>query len=289
MLSAAAILDLVPELPEVETVCRIMRRALVGKVIDEVEIVPDSIVFGGAPEAGIAAAIKGRKVTTVGRKGKTWWIELDGGPTVFGHLGMSGWIRELGAPTIRLKEHGDAPLDDENGRPRFLKMMLTAGGSRVALTDGRRLARVWLGESAAKDSKVRALGPDAFDELPSGEAFEALFAKRKAPIKASLMDQKILSGLGNWLADEVLYHARIAPQRLGTSLSKKEFAALRAAIVDVLTVAVEAGADDKLYPADWLFHFRWGGSKGHDKLGVHDIVREQVGGRTTAWLPSLQR
>ena len=277
-----------PELPEVQTVCRVMRKALLNKRITAVEAVPDDIVFGSTPLEAVREALVGKTVTKIGRKGKIWWIETGTAPVVFGHLGMSGWIRELGQPTIRLKEHGNAPLDDEAGRPRFLKLMIETEANRIAFTDGRRLGRVWLGESPEKDAKTAKVGPDAFESLPTGKHFEQLFAKRKAPIKALLMDQGILAGIGNWVADEVLYHARIAPQRIGTSLSTAEFARLGKAIVMVLELAVAAGADDAKYPAEWLFHFRWGGSKGHERIGKHEIVREQVGGRTTAWLPSLQ-
>lgn len=267
-----------------------MRRVLVGHTIVEAEAVPDTIVFGAAPPEAIRSALVGRTVRGVGRKGKFWWIEFDEPPVLFGHLGMSGWIRELGAPTIRLKEHGEAPLDDETGRPRFLKLMLTADtGQRIAFTDGRRLGRVWLGESPQKDPRVARLGPDALEELPKGERFAALFAKRTAPIKALLMDQGILSGIGNWVADESLYHARIAPQREAGSLTDKELRKLRKAILYVLQLSVDAGADDDKYPSDWLFHFRWGGDRGHERLGKYEIRRAQVGGRTTAWLPAIQR
>jgi len=279
-----------PELPEVETVCRIMRRVLVGHKIKSVEVVPDSIIFGDAPAGAIASALEGRKVRNVGRRGKTWWIETDEAPALVGHLGMSGWIRELGAPTVRLKEHGNAPLDDPEGRPRFLKLLIVTDEDKsIAFTDARRLGRVRLTESVVGDKKLKELGPDALDELPKGDKFAALFNKRSAPIKALLMDQKILSGIGNWVADETLYHARIAPNRAASSLSSDEFSKLRKQILYVLETAVEAGADDKKYPKDWMFHHRWGGGRGALKIGKHEIVREEVGGRTTAWAPALQK
>jgi formamidopyrimidine-DNA glycosylase len=278
-----------PELPEVETVCRVMRRVLAGHVISELEVVPDSIIFGAAPIEAIEAALCGRRVESIGRKGKIWWIDMGSPPVLFGHLGMTGWIRELGASTIRLREHGEAPLDDETGRPRFLKLLLTADtGKRISFTDGRRLGRVWLGESPAVDRKVSALGPDALDELPKGEKFYALFGKRTAPIKALLMNQSILSGIGNWIADEVLYHARIAPHRDASTLTHAELDKLRKQILKVLTLAVEVGADHHQYPPDWMFHHRWGGGRGQAKIGRYDIVRDEVGGRTTAWVPALQ-
>lgn len=279
-----------PELPEVETVCRIMRRVLVGHKIVDVEVAEDSIVMTGFPPEAVAAALSCRTVKEVGRKGKFWWIDTGEPPVVFGHLGMAGWIRELGAFTTRLKEHGRQPLDDEQGRPRFLKLLITTEeGRRISFTDGRRLGRIWLGESPDKDKRVQQLGPDALNELPKGEAFKALFHKRNAPIKALLLDQHILSGLGNWLADEVLYRARIAPQRPASSLSDAELSKLRKSILDILKFAVDAGADETKYPDDWMFHHRWGGGRGVERIKGKPIVRQTVGGRTTAWVPGVQK
>lgn len=195
-----------PELAEVETVCRVMRDVLVGKRITQVEVVPDSIVFQAARK-NIEDALAGRTVRNIGRRGKTFWIELAGpGPTVYGHLGMTGWIREVGRESTRLQAHGDAPLDDETGRPRFLKLLMTTRNGRgIAFTDPRRLGRIWLGGDPADEQRVQRLGRDAFDDLPSVKELAALYARRKIPIKALLLDQNALAGLGNWLADEVLY------------------------------------------------------------------------------------
>jgi formamidopyrimidine-DNA glycosylase len=279
-----------PELPEVETVRRVMRRALQGKRIAEVEVVPDEIVLAKVEPEVIAKALKGAKVNEVGRRGKFWWLELDRTPWLFGHLGMSGWIRELGQHTIRLKEHGSQPLDDETGRPRFLKLLLQAeDGTQVAFTDGRRLGRLWLADDPASDERVRELGPDALDELPKVAALQATLGKRKAPIKAILMDQGLFPGIGNWVADEVLYHAKIAPQRAASSLESKEIERLRKAILSVLQTAVDAGADSDKYPKDWLFHHRWGGDRGKQEVDGRTLIREKIGGRTTAWVPELQK
>jgi formamidopyrimidine-DNA glycosylase len=279
-----------PELPEVETVRRLMQRVLAGHTLANVEVVEDSIVFKKAPASAIREALIGRKVKAAGRKGKYWWLEMEDEPNLFGHLGMAGWVREVGQPTVRLREHGEAPLDDENGRPRFLKLLLTTEeGRRIALTDGRRLARAWLGGSPETDPKMKEVGPDVLTDLPSVESLHKFLSKRKAPVKALLQDQGWISGIGNWIADEVLYHARIAPQRNGNTLSEKEVAAIRKAIQNVVETAVDAGADSSKYPEDWLFHVRWGGGRGHDIHMGQPLIREQVGGRTTAWVPSLQK
>ncbi|HEY4057979.1 MAG TPA: DNA-formamidopyrimidine glycosylase family protein [Kofleriaceae bacterium] len=278
-----------PELAEVETVCRLMRKVLVGKKITRVEVVPDNLVFQ-ASRKNIEDALAGRTVKAIGRRGKTWWIELAGpGPTVYGHLGMSGWIREVGGPTVRLEFHGDAPLDDENGRPRFTKLLIHVKGNAIAFTDARRLGRIWLGPSPDEEKRVIRLGRDAHEDLPTVAALHAMFQRRKLPIKALLLDQTFLAGIGNWLADEILYQARIAPKRIAASLDKREVTAFRRATQKVIGHAVKVGADSDQYPRTWLFEHRWGGGRGSQEINGHAIRRDEVGGRTTAWVPAVQK
>ena len=279
-----------PELAEVETVCRVMRRILVGKRVKHVEVIPDTIVFQ-ASRKNIEDALVGRTVRAIGRRGKTFWIELAGpGPTVYGHLGMTGWVREVGTEGVRLQGHGDVPFDDERGRPRFLKLLIeVTGGKAIAFTDGRRLGRIWLGPEPGEEPRVKRLGRDAHTDLPTPAELEKLFARRRIPIKALLLGQTMLAGLGNWLVDEVLYQSRISPKRPALSLDKREVTALRRAIAAVVTKAVDVGADHERFPRSWLFEHRWGGSRGSQQIGGHQIVREEVGGRTTAWVPSVQK
>jgi formamidopyrimidine-DNA glycosylase len=279
-----------PELPEVETVCRMLRRTMVGKRIVAAEVAHDEIVLEGRKPADVQSALVGRTVHEIRRRGKFFWMEFDAAPIVCAHLGMAGWMRELGAPTIRLKEHGNAPLDDENGRPRFLKLLLEAeDGTRVALTDGRRLARIWLAESARSDPRIARLGPDAYDQLPPTAEIERVLKGRTAPIKALLLDQALFAGVGNWIADEALFQARISPKRTAGSLKKNDLEHLRQALADVISLAVEVGADETRYPTNWMFHHRWGGRRGPDLVDGKPIVREVIGGRTTAWVPGWQK
>jgi len=280
-----------PELPEVETICRVMRRAVQGKRITRVEVIRDSIVFSGLSPLAVEKALLHRTVREVGRHGKFFWLTLDGdGPTVYGHLGMSGWVRAIGKEGTRLHGHGDAAFDDEEGRPRFLKLgVYTRDGSGVVFTDPRRLGRVWLGASPDAEGRVKRLGRDAFDDLPSASELCTLFGRRRIPIKAVLLDQGALAGIGNWIADEVLYQARIAPKRSAASLTAVEVVTLRRAIRSVLARAVKVGADHRQFPKSWLFEHRWGGTRGAEQIGGQAIVREEVGGRTTAWVPTRQK
>jgi formamidopyrimidine-DNA glycosylase len=278
-----------PELPEVETVRRVFETHLLGQRIVEVEVAPDEIVLEGVDPSVVSQAILGRTLVAAGRKGKYWWLEFDQKPILFGHLGMAGWVRHYGGETIRLREHGQAPLDDATGRPKFLKLSLTGeNGQRVVMTDGRRLARMWLGESPETDETIQALGPDCYLELPTAEEFHKLLSKRSAPIKALLLDQKLFAGVGNWIADEVMYHAGIAPKTLGKELTLERVARLREALDVIIRKAVDVGADSEQFPKEWLFHTRWGGGKGDEFHQGEQLVREQIGGRTTAWVPSRQ-
>jgi formamidopyrimidine-DNA glycosylase len=279
-----------PELPEVESVRRLMERVLVGHKIVGAEVAPDEIVLSGTPPAAVESALVGRTVEAVGRKGKYWWLELDEKPWLFGHLGMSGWIRHLGRDTIKLHSHGKAPLDDAEGRPRFLKLLIEADtGDQIVFTDRRRFGRLWLGESPQADPAISQLGFDCLVELPTAKKLHEKLAKRKAPIKAVLLDQGLFAGVGNWIADEVLYQSKIAPKRLANSLSEQETKALRSALAKILKLSVEVDADYQKFPENWLFHHRWGGDRGKDRIGGSEIVRETVGGRTTAWVPERQR
>lgn len=280
-----------PELPEVETVCRVMRRTLVGERIARVVVVRDPLVFSGHTPKAIEKALADRVVDAVGRRGKYFWLTLRGpGPTVFGHLGMSGWIRQVGAASTRLHQQGKAPLEDAEGRPRFLRLGIeTARGKGVAYTDPRRFGRIWLGDAPESDRTIARLGRDAYDDLPTTSELAAIVAKRKRAIKAVLLDQSVLAGIGNWIADEVLYQARIAPARMASALTRAEVSALHRAIRGVLDRAVRVEADHRRFPRSWLFEHRWGGSRGADRIAGQAIVREVVGGRTTAWVPARQR
>lgn len=280
-----------PELAEVETVCRLMRRCLEGSTITRVDVVADPLVFSKHSKRSVEEALSGRIVRAIGRRGKMFWISMKGpGPTVYGHLGMSGWIREVGKDGTRLRGHGDAPFDDEGGRPRFLKLLIEVRSGRgIALTDPRRLGRIWLGEDPDTDSRLKRLGRDAYDDLPTVDELMKMFGRRHIAIKAVLLDQGAMAGIGNWLADEILYQSKIAPHRIAAELTKSEVSALRRAIESVVGHAVKVGADAKRFPKTWLFEHRWGGARGSQKIGRHAIRRDEVGGRTTAWVPAVQK
>jgi formamidopyrimidine-DNA glycosylase len=263
-----------PELPEVETVCRQLRKSILGCRIEKVEAKEDNLVFKGLPAKHLEEALKGRTVKSVGRKGKYFWICFDKPPCLLAHFGMSGWADVIGA---------------KDELPKFTKLSLDFGDKRLAFSDARRLGRIWLAEDPQKDRAIKQLGPDCLTDLPSHEQLVKSLAKRKIAIKAVLLDQTAFAGVGNYLADEVLFQARIAPKRDASELTEDEIKKLRSSIKKVIKTAVDAEADENRFPQSWLFHHRWGGKRGDEKIGRYKITREEVGGRTTAWVPALQK
>jgi formamidopyrimidine-DNA glycosylase len=278
-----------PELPEVEAARVLVRRVAMGRRIARVWCADDPIVFDGRTPGQIRRALIGRRVEAVGRHGKHLWVELDTRPWPCFHFGMAGGFHTPRARGVRLVSagHGEAP---DVWPPRFAKLRLTFDdGGELVMTDGRRLGRVRLRTDPRAEAPIRDLGFDALLDVPPAARFAALLAERSAPIKALLLDQSFAAGVGNWIADEVLYQSRIAPARRASSLSRVEGRKLRAALRSVVGTAVAARADSDRFPKTWLFHRRWGRDPRAMTTRGEKIRHDTIGGRTTAWVPSIQR
>ena len=274
-----------PELPEVEAARRTAERVAAGRRIVSVWCADDPIVLE-TPPARLRRALLGRRVLRVGRHGKHFWLELDRRPWLLVHFGMSGGLYTPGRG-VRLRSSGSRDWRVD-WPPRFAKLRLTLDdGGELAIADARRLGRIRLRDDPRCEPPLSALGFDALRELPPPARFRALLTARAAPVKAVLLDQSFAAGVGNWVADEVLYQARIAPRRLARSLSPAEAGRLRGALRRVLVTAVRAGADSDRYPRGWLFHQRW--DHGTATRRGEPIRHETIAGRTAAWVPARQR
>lgn len=264
-----------PELPDVEAARVVLERALRGRRILSVATVDDPIVYAGVTPRRFAAALRGRRVLRTGRKGKHLWLELDRRPWPAFHFGMTGEFRIYG---------------DERDRPRFWKMeMRTSDGKRVAFADARRFGRIRLQQHPEEEEPISALGYDVLAGLPPPADLARVLARRKAPIKAVLLDQALFAGVGNWVADEVLFQARISPHRPASSLSAAEVRALRSRLIAIVARAVAVDADSDRFPRGWLFHRRWGRNAEAVTARAERIRHETIGGRTAAWVPGRQR
>ena len=263
-----------PELPEVEAARKTALRHLRGRRIVGVRCVADRIVLSGTSPRHIENALLKARVEGAGRFGKHLWFELDRKPWPVFHFGMTGDFHFLGPSAVS---------------PRFLKLELTLDdGRRFAFTDPRRFGRLRLAHDPRNEPPLKDLGHDPLFGLPATAELAALIGSRKAPIKAVLLDQKVFAGVGNWIADEVLYQAAVRPQRRAADLSRIEVACLRTTLLRVVRRAVAVNADSDRFPRSWLFHHRWGRITGSLTSAGEAIVHDTVGGRTTAWVPSRQ-
>ncbi len=277
----------VPDLPEVEIARRAAARVAAVRLIVGVWAADDPIVFEGVRPARLRRALAGRRIRGVGRHGKHLWFALDRRPWLCVHFGMTGGLHTSRTSAVRLRSSGRRA--ETGWPPRFTRLELQLeDGGRLAIADARRLGRIRLRPEPRAEPPIAALGFDALREVPPLARFRALVRARRGPIKAVLLDQSLAAGVGNWIADEVLYQARIAPGRPAWSLSGPELARLRARLHTVIRTAVRVGADADRYPRSWLFHRRWARRPGVTVRG-ESIRWETIGGRTTAWVPALQR
>jgi formamidopyrimidine-DNA glycosylase len=258
----------VPELPEVERARALVEARALGRRIAEIDDADTWVCRPHSP-GEISDALVGRTLTKALRRGKSMWIETDDGegPDLGIHLGMAGRIVVDDSAAGDRVRGADGPKWD-----RFT--IRFEDGGTLALHDRRRLGR------AVLDPDLSHLGPDA------AEATRAEFRERVgrggAPLKARVMDQSVIAGVGNLLADEALWQARLSPVREAGSLSTEELDHLRRAIRAAVRSAVKLGG---VHTGRFISHRERGGRCPRDGT---ELVRDTVGGRTTYWCPAEQ-
>ena len=247
-----------PELPEAERA-----RAQIEKVLGrEIVAVDDRDTYVCRPHAPgeIADALIGHRLTKALRRGKFLWAETDDdGPELGLHLGMAGKIVIDGEPHERWD--------------RFV--LEFADGSRLALHDRRRLGRALI------NPDFDHVGPDA--ALISRDQFRERVGRGSMALKARLLDQKSLSGVGNLLADETLWRARLSPERVSGELSEEELDHLRRVLRAATRAAIAKGG---VHTGDFISHRKRGAPC--PRCGT-TVKRATIGGRTTFWCPNCQQ
>ena len=217
-----------PELPEVETVCRGLRSQLVGRILTRVQQRRPDLRFPFPPN--FVARLEGRRVETVSRRAKYILVHLDGGLVLLCHLGMSG--RMIISPMARnaydLHDHVIFSLDS---------------GHEVRFNDARRFGMMDLVEKSAlaEHRLLRDLGMEPMSSGFDGPALADRLKGRASPIKAALLDQRVVAGIGNIYACEALFVAGISPRRRAYTVQGRRADRMALAIQDVLRRAIEAG------------------------------------------------
>jgi formamidopyrimidine-DNA glycosylase len=244
----------VPELPEVETIRRQIAPAIEGRVLEKIEISDPRWCEPLAP-AELADALEGRVVEEVARRGKYLIVGCADEVFLVMHLRMTGTL-----------------LIDPPGQPRYERVVLRfTGGRAVHFCDPRRFGtgQLVLGQPALDEFLDDRLGIEPLGGELSGPRLRALAAGRRAPVKAFLLDQRRVAGVGNIYADEALFRARIHPLRQAGSLSSTQYELLAEAVREALKAGLDAGGatiDDFRHPDgvsgafqdEFLVHLRKG-------------------------------
>ena len=223
-----------PELPEVETVRRQLEPALVGRRFGDVERVEPSMLRDTTAQE-LRVALPGARVDSVLRRGKFLLIALSGGNVMTVHLGMTGQLLTLpvAAPlpaharfvfTLGGAGRSAAALTARRAATRAGVPVPSRSGLRLVFNDPRKFGRLHLTRGPAE--RLERLGPDALEDDWDRDALAAELAGRRAPLKAFLLDQRHLAGIGNIYADEILFAAGLSPLRPAGSLSDDEIARL---------------------------------------------------------------
>lgn len=251
-----------PELPENEAQRRLMERECLNRTIVSVELGEDTsyITLPGANERG---RLVGRQFTETRRHGKNIFLGSRTGPWMAVHLGMTGKLIPFDAP--------DPPPDKTKLLIGF------EGDRRLAFRCPRKLGKVRIVDDVDAFIEAQGLGPDA---LAIGrQAFTDRLGKSRSPIKAALMDQSRLAGVGNLWSDEALYQLGLAPTAPANELSAGALETLHETVGRLLEAAVAADADYSKLPGDWLIHHRTKGADCTRCSGT--IATAKVGGRTS--------
>jgi formamidopyrimidine-DNA glycosylase len=237
-----------PELPEVETVMRGLALRLEGRRIRNAALSRGDL--RRAIPQGLAARLHGATVIGFRRRGKYILMRLSGGDSVLIHLGMSG--------RMAIRPQIDSGTDRQKHEHLIME---TEDGWRIGLIDPRRFGLLDLMPTAVEDAHplLRDMGPEPLDEDFTADLLSAALAGRRTPIKAALLDQRIVAGLGNIYVSEALFRAGISPRRLAGSVLGARATRLVPAIKATLREAIAAGGSslrDYVQPDGELGYFQ---------------------------------
>jgi formamidopyrimidine-DNA glycosylase len=271
-----------PELPEVETIKEDLRELVVGSEIERAEVLTPTLVEQPSAEE-FASRLEGVRITGARRRAKHLIVELDTGDSLVFQLKIGGQL--LLVPPV------------EQPETALMFVLDLDGDRRLFLRDETGFTRARLLDAGELEERLSSLGPEPLEEEFDSGYLQRTIGSRRAQIKPLLLDQKVVSGIGNIYADEILYDARLHPRRKANTLSEGEWEALHAAIRSNLAAGVEhRGTTVRLYkdvldrPGEHQNYLRVFEKHGKPCPGCEgEVVREKVSGRPSHFCPACQR
>jgi formamidopyrimidine-DNA glycosylase len=255
----------VPELPDVEGFRRTMRAA-VGRPIESVEV-PDRTMLRNASPQALGRHLKGARFREPQRHGK-WLLAPAGQATVLMHFGMTGLLEWTGRDSAR-------HVHD--------RLVFVCRGGELRYRNMRKFGGVWLARGDPGEV-TGALGPDA--QALGRDDFHRLLSRRRGNVKAALMDQRLLAGVGNLLSDEILWRARVSPRARVDSLPARRLDRLYDAMHDSIRESIPRGRIP--HGPRWLTRVRDERDPRCPRCGTH-LRKATIAGRTACWCPRCQR
>ncbi|MEM7655759.1 MAG: DNA-formamidopyrimidine glycosylase family protein [Bacteroidota bacterium] len=252
-----------PELPEVERYRRYLRESVLDQPIRKVEAFNEGRMLPGGLER-LQQVMEGQRLTHFDRIGKYLFPHLDNGTVMLWHFGMSG-------RPVFYHESADIPKYE---RIRFS----FDDGYRLAFSSLRKFSRLEVGESVAAFQQAKKLGQDAMEI--SQEDFVTALSRKKTRIKPALLEQKHFAGVGNWIADEMLFQANIHPEVRCQEVGELGLRHLYLAMQEILQTAISHEADYNTFPKHFMVISRWGEAEGCPRCGG-ELTKLVVGGRGT--------
>src|ERR1700754_3328428 len=227
-----------PELPEVETVRQGLAKWVAGRTIRTVEVLHPRAIRRHLPgDAHFVAMLEGHTIVDISRRGKYLWFPLDSGDAILGHLGMSGQLLMQ-------------PAGTEDEKHLRIRITFTAGGPQLRFVDQRTFGGLAVSEDGAElPDEIAHIARDPIDPLFDDEAFVARWRAKHTEAKRALLDQTLISGVGNIYADEALWRAQLHGARPTEQLTRPAARRLLAHVRDVLGEAIAQGGTsfDSLY------------------------------------------
>ena len=262
--------SLMPELPDVETFKRYLDATSLRRRITGVDV-RDGYVLKGVSGRELTRQLTGRCFKSSCRHGKHLFVRTDGNLCLRLHFGMTGSLRYF-------KRDSEVPTHTR-------VLFIFGRSSRLAFEDQRKFGEVGLTNDPDEFLKRRGLGPDALDVRLS--EFKAILRKHRGTVKTILLNQKLIAGIGNIYADEILFRARMHPATQTARLSDRKMGSLFRATRDILKRAIAAKADANRMPKSWLLQRRGRGGECPRCGGTFKSAT--IGGRTAWFCPRCQK